>query len=107
MIRFSIVSLLLTIALVAGQSPDDLVNSNVDRALDLVSHLPKETITVTVENKGSKGVRSYDYYVEPSHANDVVFVGAVVSISIRSDSFSLISFSRSKERIVMIKDLFK
>ena len=80
MIRFSVVCLLLTIALVAGETQDDLVNSNVERNLDLVSHLPKETISVTIENKGSKGVRHYDFYVEPNHVNDVAYVGAVVRI---------------------------
>ncbi|CAF1521884.1 unnamed protein product [Adineta ricciae] len=76
--RFSLICLCLTIGLVFGQEQDNLINTNVERALDLVSHLPKETISVTVENRGTKGARYYDYVVESQHANDVAFVGAVV-----------------------------
>lgn len=79
MIRLAIYSLFLSIVFVAGQDQDNLVNTNVDRLLDLVSHLPKETISVTIENKGTKATRYYDYYVEPQHVNDVAYVGAVVS----------------------------
>ena len=77
--RCSIFALLLVIACVTGQEQDNLVNTNVERTLDLVSHIPKETISVTVENRGTKGARVYDYYVEPQHVNDVAYVGAVVS----------------------------
>jgi len=79
MIRLSVFCVLLAIVFVAGQEQDNLVNTNVDRTLDLVSHLPKETITVTIENRGTKPTRYYDYYVEPQHVNDVAYVGAVVS----------------------------
>lgn len=79
MIRLSVFCALLAIAFVAGQEQDNLVNTNVDRALDLVSHLPKETISVTIENRGTKATRYYDFYVEPQHVNDVAYVGAVVS----------------------------
>ena len=97
MIRFSVVCLLLTIALVSGQNQDDLVNTNVERALDLVSQLPKETISVTIENKGTKGVRTYDFLVEPLHVNDVAFVGATVrhSIMFITSVFLTHSFVRS------------
>jgi hypothetical protein len=71
--------LALVLVLSNGQEQETLLNTNVDRTLDLVSHLPKETIRVTVENKGTKAVRHYDYYVEPQHVKDVAYVGATVS----------------------------
>jgi hypothetical protein len=79
MIRLSFFYILLAIVFVFGQEQDNLFNTNVERTLDLVSHIPKETISVTIENRGSKATRYYDYYVEPQHINDVAFVGAVVS----------------------------
>jgi hypothetical protein len=79
MIRFSFFCILVAIVFVAGQEQDNLINTNVERTLDLVSHLPKETISVTIENRGTKATRYYDYNVEPQHVNDVAYVGAVVS----------------------------
>ena len=108
MIRFSFVCLLVTIALVFGQEPINLVNTNVERSLDLVSHIPKETISVTVENRGTKGVRHYDYWVEPQHIEDVAYVGAVVSIIISVDLiYKRKKFSRSKAKIEMTKSILK
>ena len=79
MMLSSLVSVLLAVVLVAGQEQDKLFNTNVDRTIELVSHLPKEIISVTVENRGSNAARYYDYAVEPQHVNDVAFVGATVS----------------------------
>lgn len=80
MLRCTLFCLFSTVALlVAGQDRESLVNTKVERALDLISHLPKETIKVTFENRGSKPARHYDYCVEPQHVNDVAYVGAVVS----------------------------
>ncbi|UJR26995.1 hypothetical protein I4U23_008302 [Adineta vaga] len=77
--HFSLFSLFFVIVAVAhGQEQDSLFNTKVERSLDLVSHLPKETIIVTFENRGTKSVRYYDYYVEPQHVDDVAYVGAIV-----------------------------
>ncbi|CAF0790271.1 unnamed protein product [Didymodactylos carnosus] len=54
----------------------DLVNTDVERSVDLISHLPKYTIVITVENRGSKPVRTYEYYVESQYGNNVAYVGA-------------------------------
>ncbi|CAF1292222.1 unnamed protein product [Adineta steineri] len=89
MIRFSVLCIFLAIVFVAGQEQDNLINTNVERTLDLVSHLPKETISVTIENRGTKAVRYYDYYAEPQHVNDVAFVGAVVKGKNTDDQASL------------------
>jgi hypothetical protein len=87
MIRLSVFCVLLAIVFVTGQEQDNLVNTNVDRTLDLVSHIPKETITVTIENRGTKATRYYDYYVELNQ--------------------SLFSFFRSKVKIMMIKLVYQ
>lgn len=106
MIRLAVFCVLLAIGFVAGQEQDNLVNTNVDRTLDLVSHIPKETITVTVENRGTKATRYYDYYVEPQHVNDVAFVGA--GVSDRVDIFFICCFCfRSKVKIVMTKLVYQ
>ncbi|CAF5058870.1 unnamed protein product, partial [Rotaria magnacalcarata] len=67
-----------------------LINSNVERTLDLVSHLPKEIISVTIENRGTKATRYYDYYVEPQHVNNVAYVGAVVKGKNNDDQGNLL-----------------
>lgn len=79
MMRLSFFCIFIVVAFVTGQDQENLINANVDRVVDLVSHLPKETITVTIENRGTKAVRYYDYIVESQNANDVAYVGAVVS----------------------------
>ncbi|CAF0736195.1 unnamed protein product [Adineta ricciae] len=77
--HFSLFCVFFAIAIVTdGQEQESLFNTKVERALDLVSHLPKETITVTFENRGTKPARYYDYYVEPQHVKDVAYVGAIV-----------------------------
>jgi hypothetical protein len=63
---------------VGGQEQENIFNTNVERFIDLVSHLPKETISVKIENRGTKAIRYYDYYVESQHVNDVAYVGAIV-----------------------------
>ena len=77
--RISLFCIILAVVSVTGQGQDSLINTNVERTLDLLTHLPKETIIVTIENPGPKAIGYYDYYVEPQHVNDVVYVEAVVS----------------------------
>jgi hypothetical protein len=79
MTRLSLLCFLLAMACVLGQEQDNLVNTNVERSVDLLSHLPKEIVRVTVENRGTKPTRAYDYYVEPQHVKTVAYVGATVS----------------------------
>ena len=80
MTRLSLLCFFLAVvACVRGQEQDTLVNTNVERSLDLLSHLPKEIVRVTVENRGTKSTRTYDYYVEPQHVKEVGYVGATVS----------------------------
>jgi oligosaccharyltransferase complex subunit alpha (ribophorin I) len=59
----------------------DLVNSNVDRTVDLSSHLPKITNAITVENTGKSSVNSYIYAVDANVADSLSFIGAVTKTS--------------------------
>ncbi|CAF2127682.1 unnamed protein product [Rotaria magnacalcarata] len=90
MMRLSFFCIFATIVFVSGQDQDGLINSNVERTLDLVSHLPKEIISVTIENRGTKATRYYDYYVEPQHVNNVAYVGAIVKGKNNDDQGNLL-----------------
>lgn len=57
----------------------DLVNSKVKKSIDLTTHLPKITSSITLENTGKSAVKSFLYSADPSLANSVAFVGATVS----------------------------
>jgi hypothetical protein len=85
MTRLSLFLFLLVVTCVRGQEQDNLVNTNVERSLDLLSHLPKESVRVTVENRGTKPARAYDYYVEPQHVKEVGYVGATVSSLVKRE----------------------
>ena len=68
--------------LASGMSCDssaDLVNTKVDRAIDLTAHLVYITNTITVENTATSGAqKSYTFLVEPSQAKHVSIVKAQV-----------------------------
>lgn len=57
----------------------DVVNTRVQRTIDLTTHLVKISSRITVENTGKSGIRSYLIAVEPSLARTLSFVGATVS----------------------------
>jgi len=78
-----VVSALLATCCTANQASisADLVNTNVDRTVDLSSHLPKITNVITVQNTGSSSAKSYIYAVDSSVADSVSFVGAVAKSS--------------------------
>ncbi len=62
------------------ESSADLVNTKVERTIDLSSHLAYITNTITVENTGSGSLKSYTFLVEPLHAKHVSSVKAQVII---------------------------
>ena len=69
----------LVLNMVNADSNADLVNSKVDRTIDLTSHLARITHLITVENKAAAGsFKSYTFTVEPSMAKNVAFLGAQV-----------------------------
>lgn len=60
-----------------AESNADLVNTKVDRTLDMTTHLVYVKNVITVENKATSGaLKSYTFVVEPLHARNVAFIGA-------------------------------
>ena len=62
----------------------DIVNTKVQRTVDLTTHLVKINHRITLENTGKTGVRSYLVAIDESLASTVSFVGATVSSSLTS-----------------------
>lgn len=58
----------------------DIVNSRVQRTVDLTTHLPKVNSRITIENAGKTVVRYYILAVDPNLASNVSFVGASVRL---------------------------
>ena len=77
-----VVSALLATCCTANQASisSDIVLSAVDRTVDISSHLPKITSSVTVENTGSAAAKSFLYAVDPNLADSLSFIGATVSV---------------------------
>lgn len=78
-----VVFLALSVATLSlAESNADLVNSKVERTIDLTTHLVHTTNKITVTNTAkSGGFKSYTFVVEPSQAKNVAFIGAQVAIS--------------------------
>lgn len=75
-------TLLVFVLAIAGtirsESNADIINTNVERTIDLTSHLPKVVSLITVENKGSKSLNTYVYVIEPGYEDKVAYIGAQV-----------------------------
>ncbi|KAK7490567.1 hypothetical protein BaRGS_00018170 [Batillaria attramentaria] len=54
-----------------------LVVTQVERKIDIASHLVKTYTSITIENKGSASVRSFLFVIDPTLQNKVSFIGAV------------------------------
>ena len=83
-IGVTLFSLLLALFCNAEQ---DTINTEViitkaDRTVDLSTHLPKVTSTITIENTGKSGVRSFLHAVDPFLKDRLSFIGATVRIGI-------------------------
>lgn len=74
-LKFLTACLVLSV-LVNADSNADLVNTRVDRTLDMTSHLVYGTTKITVENTGKSAQKSYTFVVEPSLAEQVSSVSA-------------------------------
>lgn len=61
-----------------------IVNSKVERKIDVATHLVKLTTTITLENTGKMPVKSFLYAMEPSLQNYLSFISANVSLLICS-----------------------
>ena len=57
----------------------DLVNSKVQRTVDLTTHLPQITNTITLENNGKSSIRMFLYAVDRALSDKLSFIGASVS----------------------------
>lgn len=78
-VSICLVALALVDQLALADSNADLINTKVDRTIELTSHLVHVNNVITVENKASSGaIKSYTFTVEPSLAKSVAFVGAHV-----------------------------
>lgn len=58
----------------------ELVNSKLDRNIDIASQLVKVLIKLTLENTGKSPVSSFLYALEPNSKPNLSFIGASVSI---------------------------
>jgi oligosaccharyltransferase complex subunit alpha (ribophorin I) len=72
--------LLCGFQVISGQDSinSDLVNTKVQRTVDLTTHLVKINNRITVENTGKTGVRSYLIAIDPNLADYLAFVGATL-----------------------------
>jgi len=68
--------------LIAGEDAinADIVNSRVQRTVDLTTHLPKVNSRITVENTGKMTLRYYIVAIDPNLASNVSFVAGSVRI---------------------------
>lgn len=74
-----VLATLLVLCVVNADSGADLVNTRVDRTMDLTSHLVYITNKITVENTGSTAQKAYTFAVEPSMAKNLASVTAKLS----------------------------
>lgn len=60
-----------------ADSNADLINTKVERTIDMTTHLVRISDVITVENRAASGaLKSYTFTIEPSHAKNVGFVAA-------------------------------
>ena len=59
----------------------ELINSKLDRNIDIASQLVKVLIKLTLENTGKSPVSSFLYALEPGTKPHLSFIGASVSIN--------------------------
>ena len=56
----------------------DLVNTKVERTIELTSNVAHINHVISVENKAASAVKSYLFVVEPEHAKILAYIGAKV-----------------------------
>jgi oligosaccharyltransferase complex subunit alpha (ribophorin I) len=67
-------------AVINGDSNADLVNTNIERTIELVTNQAHITTVITVENTAKTGsLKSYTYVLEPSLFKHLSFIGAQLS----------------------------
>ena len=82
-LQLEVIVLSALLASCCGANPDsinaDLVNSKVLKNIDLTTHLPKITSSITLENTGKTSVRSFLFAADASLTDSLSFIGALVS----------------------------
>lgn len=87
-----------------------IINSKVERKIDVATHLVKMTTSITLENTGKSPIKSFLYALEPSLQNYLSFISATVSIlavidvhlhQCKSETCTFINF-----RFVLFNSLF-
>ncbi len=80
--KFILLSIILSICCGANQDVvnNDLVNSKVQRTVDLSTHLPKISSSITLENAGKSTVRYFLVALSMDQRDHLSFIGATVSI---------------------------
>ncbi|XP_013378880.1 dolichyl-diphosphooligosaccharide--protein glycosyltransferase subunit 1 [Lingula anatina] len=88
-IELIVVSTLLATCCTANQDTVNtaIVNSNVERKIDISTHLAKVTNVITLENTGKGAVRSFLFALEDADAKDrLSFIGAQTKVEDGEDS---------------------
>lgn len=68
---------------------NDLILTNVDRKIDISTHLAKITSSITIENTGKGSVGFFLYAVEPSLQDNLSYFGASVKGNEDKDSLTV------------------
>lgn len=53
-------------------------NKNIVRSVDISTQLVKVSYSITVENAGNNGIRTYLFAIEPEIESDLSYIGAQV-----------------------------
>ena len=79
-ILFTLIQIILTLNnnKINCESNDDILNTKVERLVDLSTHLAKVINVISIENIGKSSLNSYSFVIEPSQSENVVYINAQV-----------------------------
>jgi len=100
-----LMALCLLLSVANANSSADLINTKVDRTINMGSHLVYVTNTITVENAAKSGAQhSYTFVVEPSQAKHVSIVTAQLT---GSRTKSAVELEKRKLNVVELQESAK
>jgi len=80
----------LLLSLVNADSNADLVNTKVERTIDITTNVVHINHVITVENKATSGaLKSYTFVVEPALVSNIAVTSAILSGSKTSNADEL------------------